>query len=116
VGVTHIFATDLQRTGATVQPLASAQGVAVQALPASDIEGLADALRALPGGSVAVVAGHSNSIPSLTSQLGTPLRGLDAKGNIPDQEHDRLIELVLAQGEVATTSVQLRYCAPSARP
>ncbi len=112
VEVTHLFATDLQRTSLTVQPLATASGLTVEELPASDIELLAETLRALPAGSVAVVAGHSNSIPSLTQQLGAPLAGLDDKGNIPDTEYDRLIALVLSEGGRAATRVPLRYCAP----
>lgn len=113
VQVTHVFATDLQRTALTVQPLAAANELQVQALPASDVETLAETLRVLPAGSVVVLAGHSNTIPSLTELLGAPLAGLNDKGNIPEQEHDRLIELVLVEGAVTAPLVQLRYCEPS---
>lgn len=115
VELTHVFATDLQRTTLTVQPLATANELAVQTLPASDIEPLAETLRSLPAGSVVVVAGHSNTIPSLTELLGAQLSGLNDKGHIPEQEHDRLIELVLSEGVVTAPLVQLRYCEPSRR-
>lgn len=113
VEVTHVFATDLQRTVLTVQPLATAKGLTVETLPASDTELLAQRLRALPRGSVAVVAGHSNTIPSLTALLGAPLAALDDKGNIPDDEYDRLIALSLGDADRHTSMVQLRYCEPS---
>lgn len=115
VKVTHVFSTDLQRTALTVQPIAAANERQVQTLPASDVESLAETLRGLPAGSVVVVAGHSNTIPLLTASLGAPLAGLDGKGNIPEQEHDRLVELVLADGSVTAPLVQLRYCEPSNR-
>lgn len=115
VEVTHVFATDLQRTALTVQPLAAANELQVQTLPASDVEPLAETLRALPAGSVVVLAGHSNTIPSLTELLGAPLAGLNDKGHIPEQEHDRLIELVLTEGVVTAPLMQLRYCEPSLR-
>ena len=108
-----MFATDLQRTALTVQPLAASKSLPVEALPASDTELLAQRLRALPSGSVAVVAGHSNTIPSLLALLGAPLAGLDDKGNIPDAEHDRLIDLSLADADRPAGMVQLRYCEPS---
>ncbi|MGH1347963.1 MAG: SixA phosphatase family protein [Nannocystales bacterium] len=113
--VTHVFATDLQRTEATVRPTAAAHGVEVATLPASDTEALAKALRALPAGSIALVAGHSNTIPNLATLLGAPLSGLNDRGHIPEQEHDRLIEVVLADGVAAAPTAQLRYCSPSPR-
>lgn len=115
VGVTHVFATDLQRTELTVGPTATGQGVEVVRLPASDTASLAEALRGLPAGSIALVAGHSNTIPNLTELLGAPLQGLNEKGHIPELEHDRLIELVLTEGVAAAPVLQLRYCAPSVR-
>lgn len=113
VEVTHVFATDLRRTALTVQPLAASKGLNVETLPASDTELLAQRLRALPRGSVAVVAGHSNTIPSLTGLLGAPLAALDEKGNIPDVEYDRLIALSLGDADRDASMVQLRYCEPS---
>ncbi|MBV1857601.1 MAG: histidine phosphatase family protein [Nannocystaceae bacterium] len=114
VEVTHVFATDLRRTALTVTPLAAAKALEVQTFPASDTESLAAALRALPSGSVAVVAGHSNTIPNLADLLGASVPGLNDKGNIPEQDYDRLLELVLAEGVAAAPALELRYCQPSA--
>jgi len=113
VEVTHVFATDLQRTELTVGPTATGQDLEVVTLPASDTESLVEALRGLPAGSVALVAGHSNAIPNLTELLGAPLQGLNEKGHIPEQQHDRLIELVLTEGVAAAPVLQLRYCGTS---
>ncbi len=115
VELTHVFATDLQRTELTVRPTAASHELEVVTFPASDIDALANALRGLPDGSVALVAGHSNTIPKLTEMLGAPLQGLNAKGHIPEQEHDRLIEVVLGDDPGVPPLVQLRYCEPSHR-
>jgi len=115
VELTHVFATDLQRTELTVLPTAKAHGLEVVTLGASDTAALVKALRGLPVGSVALVAGHSNTIPNVAELLGSPLQGLNGKGHIPGQEHDRLIELVLAEGVASAPLVQLRYCAASPR-
>ncbi len=68
------------------------------------------ALRDLPPGSRAVVAGHSNTIPGLVSGLGGQLEGLDDRGHIPHDDYDRLIHVVLdAQGRTVT-SYTTAYC------
>lgn len=112
VAVTHVFATDLQRTQQTVAPLAKAAGVETTVLKAGDNEAVIDALDGLAPGSVAVVAGHSNTVPELAAAMGTPLPGLDEQGYIPHAQYDRLVEVVRGP-EVHPTLVQLHFCAPS---
>ncbi len=113
VGVTHVFATQLQRTQKTVAPLAAAAGVEVVSLPAGDNAALIEQLDGLPPGSVAVAAGHSNTVPAIASEIAAPLKGLDDKGYLPHEQYDTLVEVVRAPG-IAPRLVQLRYCAPSA--
>ena len=112
-GVTHVYATDLQRTEQTVSPLATALGLEVEALPAGDNAALIERLDGLPPGSVAVVAGHSNTIPAIAVELGTPLAGLDEQGYIPHEQYDRLVSVVRSPS-ITPMLVELRYCAPSA--
>src|SRR5688572_14245465 len=57
-GVTHLFATEFTRTQATLDPLASKLGLAVEKVTAGEVARQAELVRALPPGSVAVVAGH----------------------------------------------------------
>src|SRR5262245_5523111 len=60
-GVTHLFASEFARTQQTLAPLAERCGKTVAAVGAADVAGLAKQLKALPAGSTAVVAGHSNT-------------------------------------------------------
>lgn len=84
-GVTHIFATEYQRTQQTVSLLSVASGVNVQVVPARSPDTLLSALDSLPRGSVAVVAGHSNTVPALVEKL----TGGQSKLKLEDAEYDR---------------------------
>ncbi|MBM4014552.1 MAG: histidine phosphatase family protein [Planctomycetes bacterium] len=114
-GVTHLFASEFARTQATVAPLAQQLGKEVAVVGAAKPDELLARLRALPAGAVAVVAGHSNTIPALaralangggTHDLAATRAAIDTvlagttQGNsgeqFPDDEYGRLIELVLA--------------------
>lgn len=110
-GVTHLFASEFKRTQATLRPLASATGRPLVVVPAADGAALVAAIQALPAGSVAVVSGHSNTVPTLVSGLGGALRGTVASPTgplLPDEAYDRLFLLVVpARGEVQT--LELRY-------
>lgn len=90
-----IHATNYQRTQATVAPLAERAGMVLSVSPATDLERLVEACRALEDGGVLVVCGHSNTVPKLVRALGGEPRGLDAKGNLPDDAYTRLFLLTL---------------------
>lgn len=70
LGVTHAFHTEFQRTRDTVGPMAAAASVVPEVIPADAKDAWVGKLRGLPPGSIAVVAGHSNSIPGLVAALG----------------------------------------------
>ena len=112
-GVTHLYSTDLQRTELTVTPLATALGLEVETLPAGDNAALIERLDGLAPGSVAVIAGHSNTVPAIAAELGTPLAELDEQGYIPHEQYDRLVS-VIRSPSITPKLVELRYCAPSA--
>ena len=62
-------------------------------------QALVGELLALPAGSVAVVVGHSNTLPLIASAFGRSMSGLvEERGQLalPRDEHDRLFELRLA--------------------
>jgi len=111
-GVTHLFATEYQRTQLTVAPLAAALGLEVVVLPPADGDALVEHLDGLPPNSVAVVAGHSNTVPAIAAALGGGMSDLDDKGYIPHATYDLLVQVFRAP-EVAATQLQLHYCAPS---
>lgn len=110
-GVTHLFASEYRRTQATLRPLAGATGHAPVIIPAADGAALLAALAALPDGAIAVVAGHSNTVPGLVTALGGEARGAPpgpSGPQLPDDAHDRLFVVTIpARGEVQT--LELRY-------
>ena len=68
--VTHTFASEYQRTIETVTPLATAAELEVTSVPARQLADLMTTLDELPAGSIAVVAGHSNTVPMILERLG----------------------------------------------
>ena len=109
---THLFSSTYQRTRATLEPLATATGLTPTLIDPKDDAAWQRALRELPPGSRAVVVGHSNTLPALVAALGGRVSGLDAEGNLPHDEYDRLVHVV-AFGPGHATSYDTRYCAAS---
>lgn len=113
--VTHVFHSGLTRTATTVAPLASRRGLTPVVIPARDGEAQLRALRALPTDAVALVAGHSNTIPAMISALGGTVDELNAHGYLEDSAYNRLFEVVLDSSGDALRVVEFRYCQPSVR-
>ena len=94
--VTHLFASKYRRAQETLQPFAEASGLKVNTdLGALAVE-LGPHLLALPAGSVAVVVGHSNTIPALAVALGGEIQGLEPTPQGPslsEKEYARLFVL-----------------------
>lgn len=88
-GATELWTSEFRRTRDTLAPLAKELGLETRAHPAADVAGLAKALAALAPGSVAVVAGHSNTVPAIAKALGVELAGLDAEGRLAETSYDR---------------------------
>jgi phosphohistidine phosphatase SixA len=114
---TALFSSEFRRTRDTLAPLAARLQLDVQALPAAQPADLLARLDALPPGSVAVVCGHSNTLPELAARLGAPLPGLaESKAGrvLPDEAYDRLFVLTRpAGGDAAPACLELRYGATS---
>lgn len=104
--VTAIFASEFKRTQETVAPLSRATGVATLVVPAAGMDTLIGRLRALPPGSRAVVASHSNLVPAIAQRLsGVTLAPLT------DADYDRLVVVTIG-GDGRAEVVVLRYGAP----
>ncbi len=109
-GVTHLFCSEFRRTRETLAPLASKTGLEPLVREASDGRGLASALRALPAAAIAVVAGHSNTVPALARELGAAPGGLSAEGHLDDGEYDRLLVVAVGREEGESSAfLDLRY-------
>lgn len=106
----HLLTSQYQRTRATLEPLARATGLTPRVIDASDDEAWARALHQLPPGSRAVVSGHSNTLPIWVAALGVELGGLDAEGNIPHDDYDRMIQVVIDVRGRTVTSFTTAYC------
>ena len=66
--ITSVFVTEFKRTQETAGPTARAAHVSPTLIPANDIDGLVEKLRALNGN--ALVVGHGNTIPDLLKAVG----------------------------------------------
>jgi phosphohistidine phosphatase SixA len=110
-GVTHLFASEYQRTRQTLAPLGEAVGVDVHVVPAREPAALLSALGNLPRNSVAVVAGHSNTVPGLVAALapGSPLVKDAARLALGDDDYDRLFVVTQWSAERGATAIELRY-------
>ena len=116
-GVTHLFSSEFRRTRETLAPLASRLGMQVREVSARTPEDQVAAIRGLPAGSVAVVAGHSNTVPELVRLLGGEVSELIDAGHGPmigDASYDRMFLVILsAAGGTAPAdrakTVELRY-------
>ena len=100
--VAAAFASEFKRTQETVAPLAAAAGLATQVVPAVAMDSLVRRIWALPPGSRAVVASHSNLVHLIVEKLSgvklTPLTEAD---------YDRLVVVTLQDGRGEV--VVLRY-------
>ncbi len=105
-GATHLFATEFVRTRATLEPLSKRAQRPVTEVSARDGKALLSALESLPRGALAVVAGHSNTVPALVERLS----GGRARPTMDESEYDRLF-LVVQWGTErgAQLALELRY-------
>lgn len=97
-GVSHVFATHLKRTQQTVEPLVEQRGLTTTVLPADKTADLLKALKGLPADAVAVVAGHSDTIPEILKGLG-----ISTKVDIKDDQYGRVF-LVTGAGQLIELS------------
>jgi phosphohistidine phosphatase SixA len=102
-GVTHVFHTEMIRARETAAPLAARLGLTPKAIPVTAGDVLAAELKQLPAGSVALVANHSGTIPTLLEKLGAPKPGAVDEGS-----YDRMF-VVLRTPDGGVSSFELRY-------
>lgn len=100
--LSHVYATEFQRTQLTVKPLAEERGLALTVVPATDTAGLARRIRE-QGGGLALVAGHSNTLGPILEALGAePIE------EIPESDYDNFFVVTL-HGTTKPSVVRLRY-------
>ena len=86
--ITSVFVTEFKRTQQTAAPTARALQVSPTVVPANDIGGLVQKLRASNGN--ALVVGHGNTIPDLLKALGitTPV-------SIPEDDYSEIFAVLV---------------------
>jgi phosphohistidine phosphatase SixA len=99
-GVNAIYATETVRARDTAAPLSRAAGRPIQTYSA--LPSLADTLRADPA-AVALVVGHSNTVPALLAALG-----VKEKVTVTDPEYDNLF-VVIPQASGDPVLLHLKY-------
>jgi phosphohistidine phosphatase SixA len=107
VPFTAVFTTPHTRTSQTVAPLCKEKGLTRKILLAGNVTGLADELRKLPHGEIALVCGHSNTVPNLLKALG-----VKEAVTIAEDEYDRLFVVTLDPQGVSAQLLALRYPGP----
>lgn len=104
VPLVAVYATGLQRTQLTVQPVALAHGLPVRVYDAAEPAGtLAARLRAAHPAGTVLVAGHSNTVPAIVAALCTC-----TVAPMDDDEYDRMSIVRIGQDGRATLDVS-RY-------
>lgn len=103
-GVTHLYASEFKRTRQTLEPLSLFSGAAVQVVSARQPKAALSALRELPRGSVAVVAGHSNTVPALVADLVG-----EEQAELSESQYDRLYVVTMWGDKRKSSLVELRY-------
>ena len=104
-GVTHLVASEFQRTQQTLAPLALAASVRVQVAKAADSAAAQSAVETLPRGSLIVIAGHSNTVPAIAKLL----TGGNAEIKMAETDFDRLFVVTQWGPGKQTTLLELRY-------
>ena len=111
-GVTHLFSSEFRRTQQTLAPLARLQRLEVQVISAHDPDKQKEALLGLPAGSVAVVAGHSNTVPAMVQSVGGTVNGLISTEDgemLQHDEYNRLFLVILPAGGKGIRALEMRY-------
>lgn len=110
-GVTHLYASEFRRTQQTLAPLSKAAEVDLQIVPARDPKALLSALKDLPRNSLAVVAGHSNTVPALVAALApsAPLVQDAAALALSEADYDRLYVITQWEAGKGAAVLGLRY-------
>ncbi len=89
-----IYATELQRTLLTVQPMAGMRGLEVRVVPATETDTLVHRILTENRGQVVLVAGHSNTVPKIIQELG-----VETPVTIAEQDHgDLFVVTITADG------------------
>jgi phosphohistidine phosphatase SixA len=104
-GVRRIYTSEVSRTQQTAEPLAARLNIRPDVVPAKETARLVSRLKSDKPGGVALVVGHSNTVPDIIKQLGA--------GTVPpiaDDEFDRLFVVTLPRGAPGVVTLHYAGC------
>ena len=106
-GIDAIYSTPFNRTRETVQPLADALNLPINAYDAADTEEILEMILKQHKGKIILVVGHSNTVPVLIANLG-------ASKKVPAIEEDEYdnIYVISIPWFGKTKTIRLRYGEP----
>lgn len=96
--VTHVFTSQYPRAIHTAGPTAQVRGLAFESIDARQLSTLVDRVRVLQNDEVALIVGHSNTVPEIIAALGGA-----AIAPIAEDEYNRLVVLTFATDGTITT-------------
>lgn len=109
-GITRLFTSSARRTQLTVTPLADVIGISPEILADADSSTV---LLSLPDEELALVVGHSNTVPPLVENLGgdrLPGDGIDRpEGFLLDHEYQWLYVVARPRGSLHAATLHLQY-------
>lgn len=119
-GATHLFASEFVRTQGTLKALAEICELEIKVIAAADAATQLANLRSLPPGSVAIVCGHSNTVPAMVSGLGGKIAEFEdipvAKQVLEHNTYHRLFLVVLPAVEgTAPKAIEFQFGAGAAQ-
>jgi len=106
-GIDAIYSTSYRRTEETVQPVATALGLAINSYDAENTETVMDQIVRQHKGRIVLVVGHSNTVPELIGNMGASKKVPE----IQEGEYDN-IYIVTIPWFGKTKTIRLRYGAP----
>lgn len=78
-GLAAIYVSQAKRTQETAAPVAAATGLEPRVIPAEQRSKLLRRLKWRHRGEVVLVVGHSNTVPMIAEDLGTPIGAIEAE-------------------------------------
>jgi len=101
-GITKVFSTDYLRTKHTAMPLAAALGLEVELYDPRKPDEFAAQLKQMNGQSI-LIAGHSNSTPTLTNKILGEMK----YQQLSEKEYGKIFKVVISSGQM--TSKVMEY-------
>jgi broad specificity phosphatase PhoE len=106
-GITQIFTTELRRTIDTAMPLAAANHLTPQQVPAADSQALVAKVAASSARDRVLIVAHSDTVPALLNALHVDA-AVAAAITIADTDYDNLF-IVIPQKEGRPVLLRLKY-------